>query len=135
MTLLKKTFKSRSFCSIPISVMVLFEIHQRFKGHFLNKLRVSFNVKHVKQKPLQVCITCKVARFLEFYIFAGYKNINMFLVILLTISTFTEYYTVLLFLKRYFIENYLTQSCLILKTTTPKQLSSNGHNKVLDKLK
>ena len=26
----------------PISIMVLLEIHQRFKGHFLNELRVSF---------------------------------------------------------------------------------------------
>ena len=26
----------------PTSVMILFEIHQRFKGHFLNELRVSF---------------------------------------------------------------------------------------------
>ena len=29
---MKKTFKSSSFCNI--SIMVLFEIHQRFKGHF-----------------------------------------------------------------------------------------------------
>ena len=27
--------------------MVLFEIHQRFKGHFLNELRVSFKVKPI----------------------------------------------------------------------------------------
>ena len=26
----------------PTSIMDLFEFHQRFKGHFLNKLRVSF---------------------------------------------------------------------------------------------
>ena len=25
--------------------MVLFEIHQRFKGHFLNELRVSFKAR------------------------------------------------------------------------------------------
>ena len=25
--------------------MVLFEIYQRFKGHFLNELRVSFNLQ------------------------------------------------------------------------------------------
>ena len=37
----EKTFKSSSFCNI--SVMVLFEICQRFKGHFLNEFRVSFN--------------------------------------------------------------------------------------------
>ena len=29
----------------PTSIMVLFEIHQRFKGNFLNELRVSFNNK------------------------------------------------------------------------------------------
>ena len=26
--------------------MILFEIHERFKGHFLNELRVSFNQLH-----------------------------------------------------------------------------------------
>ena len=31
--------------------MVLFEIHQRFKGHFLNELRISFNVEQ-KEKRL-----------------------------------------------------------------------------------
>ena len=45
--------------------------------------------------PLEVSITWKVVGFLEFYIFPGYKNINMLLVILLIINTFTEYYTVL----------------------------------------
>ena len=39
---MKKTFKSSSLCNISTSMMVLFEIHQRFKGHFLNELRVSF---------------------------------------------------------------------------------------------
>ena len=31
--------------------MVLFEIHQRFKGHFLNELRVSFK-EHIPRRML-----------------------------------------------------------------------------------
>ena len=50
---------------------------------------IKFNVKQVRQKPLEIFINWKVAGFLEFYIFPGNKNINMFLVILLTINTFT----------------------------------------------
>ena len=34
------------FVIFPISIMVLFEIHQRSKGHFLNELRVSFKCKN-----------------------------------------------------------------------------------------
>ena len=33
-----------TFLPCPTSIMVLFEIHQTFKGHFLNELRVSFKV-------------------------------------------------------------------------------------------
>ena len=34
--------------------MVLFEIHQKFKGHFLNELRVSFNKTNwPKMKPFR----------------------------------------------------------------------------------
>ena len=33
--------------------MVLFEIHQRFKGHFLNELRVYFNGETKCMKVLQ----------------------------------------------------------------------------------
>ena len=94
-----------------------------------------FNLKQVKQKPLEVCVIGKVVGCLEFYIFPGYKNINILLVILFTINIFTQYYTVLSFLKRYFIENYLIQSCLILKTTTPQQPLSDGHKKALYELK
>ena len=32
-----------AFVIFSTSIMVLCEIHQRFKGHFLNELRVSFN--------------------------------------------------------------------------------------------
>ena len=63
---------------------------------------IKFNVKHVKQKPLEVCITWKVVGCLEFYTFSGYKNIEMLLVILFTIITFTYYYTILSFLKKVF---------------------------------
>ena len=70
-----------------------------------NVADTAFNVKQVKQKPFEVCITWKV--FLEFYIFPGCIN-HMLLVILFTINTFTYYNTILSFLKRYFIKNYLT---------------------------
>ena len=40
-------------------------------------------------KSLKVCITWKVVGLLEFYIFPGYKNINMLLVIMFTINMFT----------------------------------------------
>ena len=33
----------------PTSIMVLFKIHQRFTGHFLNELRVSFKLKDNKK--------------------------------------------------------------------------------------
>ena len=56
-------------------------------NHIVLILTIKFNLKHVKQKPLEVCITQKVVGFLKFYIFAGYKNINMLLVILFTITS------------------------------------------------
>ena len=39
--------------------MVLFEIHQKFKGHFLNELRASFNgvvdiLRTVGKRPIKV---------------------------------------------------------------------------------
>ena len=39
----EKILKVAGFVIFPTSIMVLFEMHQRFKGHFLNELRVSFN--------------------------------------------------------------------------------------------
>ena len=57
-------------------------------GHIILIWTIKFNVKHVKQNPLEVCITWKVVRFLEFYIFPGYKN-NMPLVVLLSFNTVT----------------------------------------------
>ena len=40
----RKLLKVAVSVIFPSSIMVLFEIHQRFKGHFLNELRVSFKV-------------------------------------------------------------------------------------------
>ena len=57
-TLVKKIFKSSSFCNISNFHNDLFEIHQEFKGHFLNKLRVSF--KFWKQK----LVFAKVSNFI-----------------------------------------------------------------------
>ena len=45
---MKKTFKSSSVCNISNFHNVSFKIYWRFKDHFLNELRVSFN--HVAQK-------------------------------------------------------------------------------------
>ena len=38
----RKPLKVAAFETFPISIMVLFEIHQRFKGHFLKELCFSF---------------------------------------------------------------------------------------------
>ena len=38
-----------AFVIFPTSIMVLFEIHQRFKGHFLNELRVSISVPYCQK--------------------------------------------------------------------------------------
>ena len=38
----KSLVKVAVFVIFPTSIMVLFEFHQRFKGQFLNELRVSF---------------------------------------------------------------------------------------------
>ena len=40
--LVLKGLKVAAFEILPVSIMALFEIHQRFKDHFLNELRVSF---------------------------------------------------------------------------------------------
>ena len=39
--------KVAPFVTFPISVMVLLQIHQRFKGHFLNEGHVSFNISRL----------------------------------------------------------------------------------------
>ena len=43
----RNLLKAAAFVIFPTSIMILFEIHQRFKGHFLNELRVSFNEKRL----------------------------------------------------------------------------------------
>ena len=50
---------------------------------------IKFNVKQVTQNPLEVCMALKVVGCLEFYLFPGYENTNMLLVILFTTNTFT----------------------------------------------
>ena len=41
----RKFLKVAAFVIFPTSIMVLFEIHQSFKGYILNELRFSFNRK------------------------------------------------------------------------------------------
>ena len=44
---MKKNIKSRSFVISSTSIMVLFKIHHRFKGHFLNELCISFKLTYL----------------------------------------------------------------------------------------
>ena len=41
----EENLKLAAFVILPTSMMLLFEIHQRFKGHFLNGLHVSFKLR------------------------------------------------------------------------------------------
>ena len=41
----RKLLKVAAVVIFPTSAMVLFEIHQRFKGHFLNEFCVSWNIR------------------------------------------------------------------------------------------
>ena len=75
---------------------------------------IRFNVKQVKQKPLKVCITWKVVGFLELLKKHQYASSNP-----VYHQHFYWHYTVLSFLERFFIENCLSLSYLIPKTTTP----------------
>ena len=97
-TFVKHLLKQRDI--LPIGCLV-----EKLINHIALIETIKFNNKQVKQKPLDVSIIWKVVGCLEFYIFPGYKNINMLLVILFTINTFTYYYTVLSFLKRHFGES------------------------------
>ena len=49
-----KNLKVAVFVIFPTSIMVLFEIHQRFKGHFLNELRISFNMRLTCQRAFTI---------------------------------------------------------------------------------
>ena len=40
--LIEENLEEQAFVIFPTSIMALFENHQRFKGHFLNKLRFSY---------------------------------------------------------------------------------------------
>ena len=42
---LRKILKVAAFIIFPTSKIVLLEIHLRFKGHFLNEMRLSFKVE------------------------------------------------------------------------------------------
>ena len=42
---LRKILKVAAFVIFPTSKIVLLEIHLRFKGHFLNEMRLSFKVE------------------------------------------------------------------------------------------
>ena len=47
---------------------------EKLINHIVLKWTIKFNVKQVKQKLLEVCITWKIVGFFEFYIFPSYKN-------------------------------------------------------------
>ena len=68
-TFIKHLFKRRIVLHIGCIV-------EKVINHIVLIWAIKFNVKQVKQKPLEVCITWKVVGVLEFYIFPGYKNIN-----------------------------------------------------------
>ena len=69
---MKKTFKSSSPCNISNFHNVFLKIYRRFKDHFLNELRVSFNhlaQKHSSNKgkgafAVYVCIKLSVSYFI-----------------------------------------------------------------------
>ena len=58
----KFLIKVAAFVIFPTTAMVLFEISQGFKGHFLNELRVFFKVHSSRQKPF-----AKYQEYLSFF--------------------------------------------------------------------
>ena len=100
-TFIKHLFKRRDVFHIRCLV-------EKVINHIVLTWTINFNVKQVKQKHLELCITWKVVGVLEFHIIPGYKNISMLLIILFSINTLNCYGTILSFLKIHFIENYLT---------------------------
>ena len=68
-TFIKHLFKRKDVLNIRCLV-------EKVINHIVLMWTIRFNLKLVNQKPVEVCITWKVIRFLEFYIFPGYKNIN-----------------------------------------------------------
>ena len=81
-TFIKHLFKRRNVLHTAFLV-------EKVINHIVLLWTTGFNVNQVKKKPLEVCVTSKVVGFLEFYIFPGYKVINMLLVILFTVNVFT----------------------------------------------
>ena len=45
----EENLKEAAFVTFLISLVILLETDQRFKGHFLNALRVSFSIKDFSQ--------------------------------------------------------------------------------------
>ena len=88
------TFKQRAVLHIGCLV-------EKKINHIVLLWTIKFNVQHIKQKPLEVCITWKNVGFLELYIFPGYKDINMLRVMLHTINNFT-YYSSFIFPQKVF---------------------------------
>ena len=66
-----------NICSNGRVFCILDALVEKMINHVVLIWTVKFNVKQVKEKSLEVCATSKVIWFLEFYIFPGYKNINM----------------------------------------------------------
>ena len=54
--------------------MVLLKFHQRFKGHFLNELRVSFKNKKEFRSEKQVRLRNKLDKFLKLFPIRNQKN-------------------------------------------------------------
>ena len=54
---MKKTLKVAALVIFSTSIMVLFEMHQRFKRHFLDELRVSFDfIRPVKNSTIPTTV-------------------------------------------------------------------------------
>ena len=75
-TFIKHLFKQRDVLHIGCLVEMFIGCLVQVINRTVLIWTIKFNLKQVKQKPVEVCITWKVKEFLEFYIFPGYKNIN-----------------------------------------------------------
>ena len=69
-TFIKHLFKRRDVLNIGCLV-------EKVTHHIVLIRKIKFSFTQVKQRPLKVSITWKAVGFLEFYIFTGYKNINI----------------------------------------------------------
>ena len=66
-----------NICSNGRVFCILDALVEKMINHVVLIWAIKFNFKQVKVKSLEVCTAWKVMGFLEFYIFPGYKNINM----------------------------------------------------------